>query len=127
MVDRSRDWMEQAEDNLETAAVMRNGGFHNVACFIAQQAAMCATTAADLSQLRGGYGRIPDLLHRLGADEALMVKGRALDVHYNATRYPYAHVSGAPFEHYGSKESEEAIEYARNIIQFARSHMAQPC
>lgn len=30
----------------------------------------------------------------------------------------------APFEHYGPLQSEEAIRYAREILEFVRSQMA---
>ena len=39
-------------------------------------------------------------------------------------RYPNSHPEGAPFEHYGPLQSEEAIRYAREIIEFVRSQMA---
>lgn len=35
-----------------------------------------------------------------------------------------SHPQGAPFEHYGPLHSEEAIRYAREIIEFIRSQMA---
>ncbi|OGF54055.1 MAG: hypothetical protein A2Z21_04445 [Candidatus Fraserbacteria bacterium RBG_16_55_9] len=31
---------------------------------------------------------------------------------------------GAPFEHYGPLQSEEAIRYAREIFEFSRAQMA---
>jgi len=34
-------------------------------------------------------------------------------------RYPNSHPQGAPFEHYGPLQSEEAIQYAREILEFA--------
>lgn len=34
------------------------------------------------------------------------------------------HPEGAPFEHYGPLQSDEALRYAREIIEFARSQMA---
>ncbi|MCL6472930.1 MAG: hypothetical protein K6T91_09005 [Firmicutes bacterium] len=38
--------------------------------------------------------------------------------------YPDSHPGGAPFEHYGPLQSEEAIRYAGEIIAFVRSQMA---
>ena len=57
----------------------------------------------------------------LGADAPAMLtqKARALDLHFNAARYPDAHFAGAPFENYGPTESEQAIHYAEEIIRFA--------
>ncbi|MFN3761689.1 MAG: DNA-binding protein, partial [Anaerolineae bacterium] len=31
---------------------------------------------------------------------------------------------GAPFEHYGPLQSQEAIQYAREIMDFVRAQMA---
>jgi len=52
--------------------------------------------------------------------------GRALDAYYVAARYPNGHVEGAPFEHYGSMQSEEAIERAGQVLDFVRAQMAGP-
>jgi HEPN domain-containing protein len=46
-----------------------------------------------------------------------------LDAFYVAARYPNGHVEGAPYEH-GSKQSEEAIEHAGQILDFVRAQMA---
>lgn len=51
-------------------------------------------------------------------------KGRVLDSYYIPTRYPNGHPEGAPFEHYGQLQSEEAIRYASEIIAFASLKMA---
>ncbi len=47
-----------------------------------------------------------------------------LDNFYVPSRYPNGHPEGAPFEHYGPRQSQEAIDDARSIIEFARSEMA---
>lgn len=49
---------------------------------------------------------------------------RTLDHHYVGTRYPNGHDAGAPAEHYGRLHSEEAIRYARQILEFCRLQMA---
>jgi HEPN domain-containing protein len=51
-------------------------------------------------------------------------KARFLDNLYVPTRYPNGHPEGAPFEHYGPLQSELALAYAREIIEFVRSKMA---
>ncbi len=38
--------------------------------------------------------------------------------------HPNSHPEGAPFEHYGPLQSDEALRYASEIIEFARSQMA---
>ena len=53
-------------------------------------------------------------------------RGQVLDNFYVPARYPHGHPEGAPFEHYGPRQSEEAIEDARAIVEFVRSQMASP-
>ena len=39
-------------------------------------------------------------------------------------RYANGHPDGAPYEHYGRLQSEQAIQYASEIIEFVRLKMA---
>jgi len=56
--------------------------------------------------------------------QELIEKAKVLDNFYIPTRYPNSHPEGAPFEHYGPLQSEEAIRYASEVIEFVRSKMA---
>lgn len=60
----------------------------------------------------------------LAVPENLVDAGRVLDTFYIPPRYPNSHPEGAPFEHYGPLQSEEAIGHAREILGFVRSQMA---
>jgi HEPN domain-containing protein len=64
---------------------------------------------------------LPDTLK---PSQALCDKIRVLDTFYIGPRYPNSHVSGAPFEYYGPIQSEQAITYAREILEFVHSQMA---
>jgi HEPN domain-containing protein len=55
----------------------------------------------------------------------LVEKAKVLDNFYIPTRYANGHAEGAPFEHYGSIQSEEAIRYAREILEFVSAQMAE--
>ena len=57
--------------------------------------------------------------------EDLIEKARVLDAFCIPARYPNSHPAGAPFEHYGPLQSEEAIRYAGEIIEFVDSQMAR--
>jgi HEPN domain-containing protein len=57
--------------------------------------------------------------------QELIEKARVLDNFYIPTRYPNGHPEGAPFEHYGPIQSDEAIRYAGEILEFIRVQMAQ--
>ncbi len=130
MTNRARDWLAQAERDLDQAEDSRRAGRHEWACFAAQQAAEKAVKALHLSLGQEAWGHmIAKLLRELPAEvkvpEELVEKGRVLDNFYIPARYPNSHPEGAPFEHYGPLQSEEAIQYAREIIEFARSQMAK--
>ena len=68
------------------------------------------------------------LLGELPADarpeNELVERARVLDTFYVPARYPNSHSEGAPFEHYGPLQSEEAIRYAGEIVDFVRSQVA---
>lgn len=54
----------------------------------------------------------------------MVEQARVLDTFYIPTRYPNSHPEGAPFEHYGPLQSEEAVQYARAVLEFVRAQMA---
>ncbi len=127
MADRSRDWFAQAERDLEQACSSRREERHEWACFAAQQAAEKAVKALHLALGQEAWGHmVAKLLVELPVEvDSLMVeKGRVLDNLYVPTRYANGHPEGAPFEHFGLLQSEEAIRYAGEIIEFVRPRLA---
>ncbi|MCX7853991.1 MAG: HEPN domain-containing protein [Caldilineales bacterium] len=129
MTTRARDWFNQAVRDLEQAEDSRQAGRHEWACFAAQQAAEKAVKALHLHYGQEAWGHvIAGLLRELpdavSVPADLVEKGRVLDNFYIPPRYPNSHPAGAPFEHYGPLQSEEALRYARAIIEFVRSQMA---
>lgn len=129
MPNRGRDWLNQAARDLEQAEDSRRAGRHEWACFASQQAAEKAVKALHLSLGQEAWGHVvAKLLRELPKEVAvpkeLIEKGRVLDNFYIPSRYPNSHPEGAPFEHYGPLQSEEAIRYAREIIEFVGSKMA---
>jgi HEPN domain-containing protein len=129
MANRAKDWLAQAEHDFETALLSRQRGFHEWACFVAQQASACAVKGVLEAKAQiGGCRHVHGMLTALADDlpSTLLAKAEALDDHYLSARYPSCHDSGAPFEHYGPIQSDPAIAYAREIIDYARAQMAQP-
>jgi HEPN domain-containing protein len=127
MANRSFDWLNQAIRDLEQAASSRDAERYEWACFASHQAAEKAVKALHLHLGQEAWGHvIAKLLTELPetASEILIEKGRVLDNFYMPTRYPNGHPEGAPFEHYGPLQSEEAIRYASEIVEFVRSQMA---
>ena len=68
---------------------------------------------------------LEELPETIDVPELLVEKGRVLDNFYTPSRYPNGHSTGAPFDHYGPLQSEKAIQYAREIIEFARTQLAE--
>jgi len=129
MPNRALDWLAQAHRDLEQAQDSREAERHEWSCFAAQQAAEKAVKALHLHFGQEAWGHViaqllrelPDTITNL---EDFIEKGRVLDNFYIPARYPNSHPAGAPFEHYGPLQSEEAIRYAREIIEFIDSQVA---
>ena len=130
MANRSQDWFKQALKDLEQARESQGSGRHEWACFAAQQAGEKVVKALHLFLGQEAWGHvIAALLRELPSSvpvpDDLVEKARVLDNLYIPTRYANGHPSGAPFEHYGKLQSNQAIEYASEIIEFARAQMAR--
>jgi len=127
MADRSRDWLDQAERDLEQAKSSQKEQRHEWACFAAQQSAEKAVKGLHLFLKQEAWGQVvARLLHELplSVSTDLIGKAKVLDGFYIPTRYANGHPEGAPFEHYGNLHSRDAIDYAGEILEFVRSQMA---
>ena len=127
MPNRAVDWFSQAVRNLEQAVESQKNERHEWACFAAQQASELAVKSVHLHLGQEAWGHVVARLLRELPEDApteLVDKAKVLDNFYVPTRYPNGHPEGAPFHHYGPIQSEEAIRYAREIIEFARNKMA---
>ena len=129
MPNRARDWLNQALRDLEQAADSRQAGRHEWACFAAQQAGGKAVKALHLHLGQDACGHVVakllvELPDSVRPPTVLVDKGRVLDTFHIPPRYPNSHPEGAPFEHYGVLQSDEAIRYAGEIVDFVNSQMA---
>ncbi len=121
------DWLAQAERDLEQARSSRKEGRHEWACFAAQQSAEKAVKALHLSLGQEAWGHVvAALLTELpgAVDPNLVERAKVLDNFYVATRYANGHPAGAPFQHYGPLQSDDAIDHAGKILEFVRVQMA---
>lgn len=129
MGERSADWFRQAERDVRQAELSREAEHHEWACFVAQQAAEKAVKALHLRLGQEVWGHVvAKLLAELPAEATppaeLIDKAHVLDAYHVAPRRPNGHPEGAPFEHYGRLQSDEAIRYAREILEFVRARLA---
>ncbi len=128
MANRSQDWFRQAERDLEQARASGTADRHEWACFAYHQAAEKAVKALHLRHGQEAWGHVvARLLDELPLDvpQELIEWGRVLDNFYLPSRYPDSHPEGAPFEHYGPKQSEEGDRGASAIINFIRQELAE--
>ena len=129
MPNRADDWFKQAQRDFELAEDAQRSERHEWACFAAQQAAEKAVKALHLSLRQEAWGHVVarllrELPEHITVPSDLIDQARVLDNFYIPTRYPDSHPEGAPFEHYGRLQSQEAIRHASAILTFIRLQMA---
>ena len=129
MTNRGQDWLKQAARDLEQAEDSQRAGRHEWACFAAHQAAEKAVKGLHLHLGQEAWGHVVarllrELPEQVALTEDLINRARVLDNFYVPSRYPNGHPEGAPFEHYGTLQSGEAIEHAGQILTFVRAQMA---
>lgn len=127
MSNRSKDWLAQAERDLEQAQSSQAEGRHEWACFAAQQSAEKAVKALHLSLGQEAWGHVVAKLFTelpIEVPDHVVDMAKVLDNFYVPTRYANGHPEGAPFQHYGKLQSGDAIRYARKILKFVRDQMA---
>ncbi|RLG85714.1 MAG: DNA-binding protein [Thermoprotei archaeon] len=119
-------WMESAIRTLESARGDFERGDYNWSCFKAQQAAEMAIKALLHGAGMPAYGhsisRLLLLLISKNVDvpEKIIEYAKKLDKLYVPTRYPNAWAEGAPHEYYTKLDATEAIDSAREIINWVK-------
>ncbi len=129
-MERSADWLDQAESDLSHAVHDMEGSFYEWACFSAQQSAEKAIKAVFQKKGAEVWGHsVSDLLDELNKlmllPKGLREKALELDKAYIPTRYPDAHPSGSPRKRYTRLEASRLIDYAREIIVLCKSLLSQ--
>jgi len=130
MAERSADWMKQAKRDLEMAKKARESGYHEWACFIAQQAAEKGVKA--VYQAKGGSAighGIGFLLrglkdNRVPIPEGVRKAAKKLDGSYILSRYPDGMAEGTPADHFDKEDADDAIRSAGEILRFCEDTLA---
>lgn len=129
-MNRSADWLRQAESDLEAAEDSATAGHHEWAASQAQQSAEKAVKAlarAFHGTIRGHS--ITDILKQLTAvsvSGAVLDAGRELDKVYVTARYPNGFASGIPSDYFTAASSRQLIQHAQDIHDFCRSQIPRP-
>ncbi|MCT0227275.1 HEPN domain-containing protein [Synechococcus sp. CS-1331] len=133
-MNRSADWLHQAHSDLDLAAVSAAAGHHEWACFACHQAVEKALKALHLhhGQQAWGHGlgrswrELPPVVGA-ALSEALSDledRLRILDALYIPTRYPDSLPDGAPSDHFGRLQSDDAQRHARSIVDAITTALA---
>ena len=130
VVERSKDWIDQAEGDLEHAKNDLKCGFYDWACFSAQQSAGKAVKAVfqKLGAEAWGhsvYDLLVNLKGRVEVSDELLEYALELDKAYIPTRYPNAHPSSSPRRRYTKREAERMIKYAEKIFEFCKGILSE--
>ena len=133
-MNRSADWLHQAHSDLDLAAVSAAAGHHEWACFACHQAVEKALKALHLhhgQQVWGhGLGRswreLPPVVGAALAEALsdLEDRLRILDALYIPTRCPDSLPVGAPSDHFGRLQSDDAQRHARSIVDAITAALA---
>lgn len=115
-------WLTAAADALRAAQVQAAAGLDHWACFLAEQSAELAMKGFLHGVGAGAWGHDlvalgETLAAQVGEDEveAMIPALRRLSRHYIPARYPDAHPSGAPGEHYGAEDADQAVSDTRLV------------
>lgn len=129
-MERSRDWLDDAQGDLAHARSDLERDFYNWACFSAQQAAEKAVKAVFQKMGAEAWGpSVADLLgalrERRDVPDPLLDLALELDKAYIPTRYPNAHQSGSARSRYTYNEATRLISYAEQIIKFCTGVLSE--
>lgn len=119
-------WVQQAEHDLEDAQYNREGGKHNLTCFLSQQAAEKAVKG--YLYFRGAEDVWGHSLSDLCEDaklfemffDTIKSEARQLDKYYEMTRYPEFLPGGTPSEAFEDADSARALELAGIVVEFVK-------
>lgn len=129
MNNKSKNWLEEAEWDLENAEILLKNKRYNTVVFHSQQAADKALKALLYFNNINGWGHsIFTLLEKYKELKKLDLDDLSryalnLDKHYITTRYPDALPDLAPHNAYNNQEAELAIEQADKLIQFVKKEI----
>lgn len=129
-MDRSQDWMDEAEWDLKHAENNFKSRFYSWAYFSSQQAVEKAVKAVFQKMHIESWGHsVADLLIELSKEidvpKKLIDHAYELDKAHIPTRYPNAHPSGSPKTRYTREEARRMINYAEEINGFCKNILSQ--
>ena len=123
-------WLRQALQDLDDADFAREGGRHNLACFLGQQAAEKAVKAYLY------HRRVEDVWSHSLVDlcedaklfdmmfDTIKSEARQLDKYYEITRYPGFLPGGIPSEAFDRVDADRAIQLSMGVVGFVKERIS---
>ncbi len=129
-MNRWRDWLDQAERDLERARLDLQHEFYEWACFTAQQSSEKAIKALGMSLGIDLWGHSLNsmlnlLKDKVNVPDEIQLLSKILDKYYIPTRYPNGFAEGKPSDYFTKKEAQEALDAAGKILRFCKSNIPQ--
>lgn len=127
-LDRSKDWLKQAEFDHSTTKTLKDNEKFSWACFIAHQSAEKALKALlEKTNLPSWGHDLVDLVERvkqtISVPQIVVVACSRLNLYYISTRYPDSFPSGAPADKFTEQQAISAIEDAEEVLTFVKSSL----
>jgi len=121
MREETKNWLKQAEMDLETAKANINIKKYFASAFFSQQAAEKALKAMALEKLREPLKshNLLELAKRLKVPHEIMVCLIELNPDFIITRYPDA-ANGLPYELYDLKKAKQKTGFAEKVLRWTK-------
>ena len=129
-MNRSLDWLNQAERDLEFARENVDDGYFEWISFIAQQAAEKAVKSLFYKLNMEPWGHsisklLEEVKEKVDVPDDIIECSKYLDKLYIPTRYPNGFSEGYPGKYYTEDEARKAIDYAEKIIVFVKKFVRE--
>ncbi len=127
-MDRSKDWLKQAEFDCSTAKTLKDNDNFPWACFAVHQAAEKALKALleKINQPSWGHDLV-ELLEQvkqtISVPQKIVEACSRLNLYYIPTRYPDAFPSGAPADKFTEQQAISAIEDVEEVLSFVKNSL----
>ncbi|BFH73811.1 HEPN domain-containing protein [Sulfurisphaera javensis] len=124
MVSRVRDWLRQAERNLQSAEINYQAKLYEETCYESQQSAEKAIKGLLNFYHKEKRGHSITLLLQelqISVSDDLLMCAQELDKQYIPSRYPDVYSEGAPADYYNERNALNCIECARKILDWVKS------
>ena len=128
-VNRARDWLSQAERDLQAAEDSAAAGHHEWAAFQSQQCAEKAVKALvqSLHGMARGHSVTTILLQlpsTVTVPERVLDAAREVDKVYVTARYPNGLAEGAPGDYFTARTSKDLAGHGQTVLEFCRGFVS---